>query len=130
MTGLPAILSGHELRLICELNLDDIEVIVRTGLCDRPTPANKLTYNTFRDGCVTDQQAQLRHNKVVESRKVVDKILAGKRKKMAQAGAAETEVMQLSVDQVLQDIYNECTFNEDNALLQVPTQHPFTAIGM
>lgn len=99
-------------------------------LCDRPTDANVLNYRAFRAGSVGDQQQQLRHNKVAESQKVVDKILAGKRKKLAKAGATEAELAALSADQVLQDIYNGCAvISEDNTLVQVPTQHPFCDIG-
>lgn len=129
---MPAILSDHELRFVCTelLHHNDIEVIERGAeLCDRPTDANVLNYRAFRAGSVGDQQQQLRHNKVAESRKVVDQILAGKRKKLTKAGATAAELAALSADQVLQDIYNGCAVvNEDNTLVQVPTQHPFNDI--
>lgn len=57
-----------------------------------------------------------------ESRKVLPRILEGKRKKLLRIGVPAEEI-HLDADQVLEEIRKSCVFNADNALVQIPTEH-------
>lgn len=102
---------------------DIIELINKTGLYITPTDEQVKQYQSFREQSVIDQEELQRQTKVEESRKVLDKILAGKRKKLLKSGIKEDDI-KLNPDAILQEIHDSCTFSEDNTLIQVPTEHP------
>lgn len=56
-----------------------------------------------------------------ESRKVLPRILEGKRKKLLRSGVPDGDI-HLDGEQVLAEIRESCVFNADNALVQVPTE--------
>lgn len=124
--GLPAVLSQYELQFLLEKGI--IELIEKTGLSIAPSDAHVEQYQAFREQCIADQKEHLRQTKVEESRKVIDKIIIGKRKKLLKSGVKEEDI-NLEPNTILQKIYESCTFEEDNALLQIPTQHPFNDVG-
>lgn len=117
---MPAILSAYELCLLHEKNI--VDVVKKIGLSAPPTESQTKEYLEFRERCVDDQKELLRENTVAESRKVIDKIIAGKLKKLAKSG--HQSVQSLEPEAVLQEIHDKYSFNMDNALLQIPTKHP------
>lgn len=66
----------------------------------------------------------LRANKVNESKKCIDEILLGKEKKLLKAGVKKEDI-HLKEEDILNEISNSFVYNKDNALIQVPTVHPF-----
>lgn len=78
-------------------------------------------YRSFCEQSLAEQRDQQRIGKVNESRSMIDRILAGKRQKMAAAGASPEECAALSAEQMLHDIGEQCVFNADNVMVQVPT---------
>lgn len=119
---MPAILSAYELCLLHEKNI--VDVVKKIGLSVPPTESQTKEYHEFRERCVNDQKELLRQNKVDESRKVVDKIIAGKLKKLAKSSNQTPSPDTFEPEAVLQEIYDSYSFSMDNALLQVPTKHP------
>lgn len=117
---MPAILSAYELCLLHEKNI--VNLIRKIGLSVPPTQSQTREYHEFRERCVDDQKELLRLNTVEESRKVIDKIISGKLRKLAKTG--NQSVQSLEPEAVLQEIHDKYAFSIDNALLQVPTKHP------
>lgn len=118
--GLPAVLSAFELRLLLDLQLVEV---CRTADASRPPDAAlTVRYAAFRQRSLVEQQEHQRTCKLNESRKVIDRILAGKRQKLRASGASEAECARLTAEQVLEDIgKGSAAFNAENALVQMPT---------
>lgn len=119
ITGLPAILSDCELRLLCAERLTDVRP--SADWTTSPTDAEHLAYVAFCDRSLDEQRAHQHAVKLSESRKQIERILEGKRQKMRATGASEEAVAALSADEVLAQIGEQSVFNADNALRQVPT---------
>lgn len=117
---MPAILSAYELCLMHEKCI--VDVVKKIGLSVPPTESQTKEYQDFREICVNDQQELLRQNTVEESRKVIDKIIAGKLKKLANSDKQPKQ--SLEPEAILKEIHDKYSFSMDNALLQVPTKHP------
>lgn len=122
LLGLPAILSHFELQLLLQKKV--ISLLSKTGLLSQPTEDQQLEYKEFQSSHLNGQHEFLRAHKVNESRKFIDDILRGKEKKLMKAGVKKEDI-HLNEEDILNDISNSYEFNDDNALIQVPTEHPF-----
>ncbi|KAJ6645435.1 tRNA-splicing endonuclease subunit Sen34, partial [Pseudolycoriella hygida] len=120
--GLPAMLSRLELQLLLEKNI--ISLVSKKGLLSHPTEAQQLQYELFKSNHLAGQHEFLRENKIAESRKFIGDILRGKEKKLLKSGVKKEDI-HLNEDEILNDIGNSCERNDDNALVQIPTAHPF-----
>lgn len=89
---------------------------------------HQTQYREFKKHNEQEQQNYLCAKKVADSRKQIDKIVAGKRKKLLQSGVNGDEIA-IDAEQVLKEIGDGCSFNTENTLIQVPTEHPYESLG-
>lgn len=87
-----------------------------------PSEQCKREYSATLEQHSADFSSHYEQKKIEESRKLIDKILAGKRKKIAKSGGNPDDVNE---ETVLDEIRKRCQFDSGNILVQVPTQEPF-----
>lgn len=119
--GLPVILSHFELQLLLEKNV--ISLLSKKGLFSQPNEEQQLQFKNFQSNHRTGQHGFLRANKVNQSRKVIGDIIRGKEKKLLKSGVKKEDI-HLKEEDILNDIGNSYDFNDDNVLIQIPTEHP------
>lgn len=120
--GLPAIYSPYQTQLLIDKG---IAKLIHRNLEIVPREQSKLEYNAIRERHLCDFSTHYGQKKVERSRKLIDKILDGKRKKFARNGGDPNEVTE---ETVIDEIRKGCQFDSGNILVQVPTQEPF-AVG-
>ncbi|XP_037032960.1 tRNA-splicing endonuclease subunit Sen34 [Bradysia coprophila] len=120
--GLPVLLSHLELQLLLEKNI--ISLLSKKGLSAQPTEEQQLQFKNFQSSHLAGQHEVLRDNKLNESRKYIGDIMRGKEKKLLKAGVKKEDI-HLNEEDVLKDIRDSYDFSDDNALIQIPTEHPF-----
>lgn len=120
--GLPVILSPYEVQLLLEKNV--ISLLSKKGLLSQPTEEQQLQFTNFQSSNLNGQHEFLRANKINESTKFIGEIMRGKEKKLLKSGVKKEDI-HLKKEDILNDIGNSYDYNDDNALIQVPTEHPF-----
>lgn len=120
--GLPAVYSPYQTKLLIDKG---IAKLIHRNLDIFPSTQSKQEYNAIRERHLCDFSTHYSQKKVEQSRKLIDKILDGKRKKVAKNGGDPNEVTE---DTVIDEIRKGCQFDSGNILVQVPTQEPF-AVG-
>lgn len=101
-----------------------ITLLSKKRLLSQPTEEQQLQFKTFRSSHLTGQHEFLRANKINESRKFIADIVRGKEKKLMKSGVPKEDI-HLNEEEILTEIGNSYEFNDDNALIQIPTEHPF-----
>lgn len=101
-----------------------MSLVNKSGLLKQPSEDEQQQFKSFQASSINGQHEFLRKNKVNESQKLIGKILLGKEKKLLKAGVKKEDI-QLREEDVLNEINNSYQFSDDNALIQIPTQHPF-----
>lgn len=120
--GLPAIFSPYQTQLLIDKG---IAVLLRRDLDSSPAAQSIQEYDAIREQHSRDFSSNYSEKKIADSRKLMDKILGGKRKKVAKNGGNPDEVTE---DTVIEEIKKRCQFDTFDILVQVPTQEPF-AVG-
>lgn len=90
----------------------------------QPTEEQQLQFKTFQSSHLAGQHEFLRANRINESKKVIGDIMRGKEKKLLKSGVKKEDI-HLKEEDILNDIANSYEANDDNALIQIPTEHPF-----
>lgn len=101
-----------------------ISLLSKKGLLSQPTEEQQLQFKNFQLNHLAGQHEFLRANKINESRKVIGDIIRGKERKLMKSGVRKEDI-HLNEEDILKDIGNSYEFNDDNALIQIPTEHPF-----
>ncbi|CAO1374579.1 unnamed protein product [Diamesa serratosioi] len=123
-SGLPAIFNDYEVKLLMEKKV--VLLLNKTGLKDAPTEENKQLYQKIRTTQLTEQQEPYIKKRLDIIKRNVNKIVAGKRKKLLKSGVPENEIT-ITEEDVLKE--EESRLREgitDNKFTQIPTQHPFS----
>lgn len=115
------ILSNFELQLLLEKNI--VSLLSKKGLLTQPNDEQQSQFRNFHTNHVAGQHEFLRANKINESKKFIADIIRGKERKLLKAGV-KPEDIHLREDDVLDEISRSYEGNDDNALVQIPTQHP------
>lgn len=119
--GLPAIFNPYEVRLLVTKGY---AILVRKDFSKPPSEAVQQQYKNLLE---TNQEFLIdfcRENKVGESKKIIQKIVEGKRKKCKAKGLNPDDITEESV---LNEIRENFQFNPQNNLIQIPTKEPFDA---
>lgn len=119
ISGLPAIYSPYETQLLLDKQI--IQLCKKT-FSDCP---NEIIENVYEERC--EEQIKAYHEiytekRIDEAKKLMDKILAGKRKKVAKSGGNPDEV---TVETILDEVRKRAIQDTTNMIIQVPTQEPF-----
>lgn len=101
-----------------------ISLLSKKGLLSHPTDEQQLQFKDFQSNHLSEQHEFLRANKINESRKFIGDIIRGKEKKLLKSGVKKEDI-QLKEEDILNEIGNSYECNDDNALIQIPTEHPF-----
>lgn len=118
-SGLPAIYSAYEAQLLIDKGI--AKVVKKQFHKSMPLDTVKM-YQDIRDYHLQELTQIYCEKKIAESQKIIDRILAGKRKKVQETGGDVNEVTEESV---IADIRKRYKFNEDNILVQIPTEEVF-----
>lgn len=118
-SGLPAIYSSCQTQLLIDKGI--IKLIQRK-FDTLPSEHLKHEYNVASEQHLCDFSSHYSEKKVEDSRKIIDRILDGKRKKAAKSGGNPNEITETIV---IDEIRRRCQFDSGNILVQVPTEEPF-----
>lgn len=120
--GLPAILSLYELRLLMEENV--IVLLDKTGLKKELNSLAKQNYEDQKSRQLEPQMHDYVEQRLEKSRKMIDKIIVGKRKKLLKSGIPESEI-KINPDEILEEEAKKIRETiSGNLLVQIPTEHP------
>ncbi|XP_030386376.1 tRNA-splicing endonuclease subunit Sen34 [Scaptodrosophila lebanonensis] len=124
--------SAHEATLPVELTKYETQLLIEKGialivcksqaLTTPPTPHQLEAYKAAFEARLTSQAETLKAEKLRETERHLDKIVAGKRNKLLKQGNAE-QAAALTPEQVLQEIADNFCFERQNALVEVPCAH-------
>lgn len=119
LLGLPAIYSPYETQLLIDKQIIQLR---KKTFSDVP---NETMEKLYEERC--EDQIKAYHEIYMEKRaddaiKLMDKILAGKRKKVAKSGGDPSTVTE---DTILEDVRKRAIQDVTNVFIQVPTQEPF-----
>lgn len=96
--------------------------LCRKDYSNTPTDHDKQQYANLLEEHAKTYNDFYCESKLNRSKQMIDKILDGKRKKVAKTGGNPDEVTE---EAVLDDIKKNCIANLDNIYVQIPTQDPF-----
>lgn len=119
VVGLPAIYSPYQTQLLIDKGIAEL---VQRALDTPPSEQSQQDYADIRAQHASVFNSHYSEKKVEESRKRMDQILAGKRKKVAKNGGDPDTVTE---EKVIEEIRARCQFDAGSILVQVPTQEPF-----
>jgi tRNA-splicing endonuclease subunit Sen34 len=121
--GLPAILSFYEVRLL----LEEENVIVLLDKSGLKKELNSQAKQNYEEQKTRQQEPQIEdyvEQRLEKSRKYIDKIIAGKRKKLLKSGVPEEDI-RLDPNEVLEEEAQKIRETiSGNLLVQIPTEHP------
>lgn len=119
LSGLPALYSPYELRLLVDKGY---AVLVEKNFSQPPSEEIKQQYKNILAVNSVAIVEYARQNRMEESMKVIDKIIAGKRKKCTAKGLNPDEI---TVDSVIAEMRDNFKFNPDQMTIEVPMAEPF-----
>lgn len=119
--GLPAIYSPYETQLLINKG---IVQLCKKDLHGPPSDQIKQQYSDFLKGQAETFNDIYREKRVEETKKIMPKILEGKRKKVLQTGGNPDDVKE---EDILNDVRKRCKFDEKTMFVQLPMQEPFPA---
>lgn len=119
--GLPAVYSPHQTQLLIDKGIAEL---VQKRLDDAPDEHVQREYNSIRAQHLSEFSSHYRQKRITESAKMIDKILAGKRKKVALNGGDPNDVTE---DTVMAELSSRFEIDPDNILIQIPTREPIDA---
>lgn len=117
--GLPAIYSPNETQLLID---NGVIQLCRKKFSDVPDEAIDEQYEERLQEQIHVYQEVYQEKRIEDAMKIMDKILAGKRKKVAKSGGNPDEVTE---EAILEDVRNRAIHDVTNVYIQVPTQEPF-----
>ncbi|XP_065361271.1 tRNA-splicing endonuclease subunit Sen34 [Calliphora vicina] len=124
---MPVELTPLETRLLLQQNIA-VLVSKKQELLREFTDVELALYKEKFDLKVNEQAENLKDEKLKESERNIEKIMAGKRKKLLKQGIQEKD-LQLNPSEILQEIRNSLKFDTKNALLDIPCAHAETHTG-
>ncbi|XP_061398332.1 tRNA-splicing endonuclease subunit Sen34-like [Musca vetustissima] len=119
---MPVELTPWETRLLVEENLA-ILVSKKTSLLKEETEEERQKYQEELEQRLSQQEEALKDEKLKQSQGNIDKIMAGKRKKLLKQGVPEKDI-NLDPQEILKEIRQGLKFERKNALLDIPCAHP------
>lgn len=118
---MPAIFSPYETQLLIGKGIAQLH---RKNLSAVSSETNKQQYETIRNERFQAFNDFYCDKKIDDAKRLMDKILSGKRKKLLRTGGNPDDVTE---DSVLDEVRQRYKFDKDNILVQIPTQEPFDA---
>ncbi|XP_031636414.1 tRNA-splicing endonuclease subunit Sen34 [Contarinia nasturtii] len=119
LSGLPAIYSPYETQLLIDKGV--IQLCKKT-FSDVPNEENEAQYVESCEGHLNAYKESYMEKRIGDAKKCMDKILAGKRKKVAKLGGDPNEITE---EAILEDVRNRAINDVPKAFVQIPTQEPF-----
>ncbi|XP_075164455.1 tRNA splicing endonuclease subunit 34 isoform X2 [Haematobia irritans] len=119
---MPVELTTWETRLLLERNLA-ILVSKKSTLLKKENEDEIKHYNGWLEKRLSEQEEALKDEKLKESERNIDKIIAGKRKKLLKQGVKDCDI-KLDPQEILTEIRQNLKFERKNALLDIACAHP------
>ncbi|XP_005178952.1 tRNA-splicing endonuclease subunit Sen34 [Musca domestica] len=119
---MPVELTPWETRLLVEQGLA-VLVSKKTSLLREENELERKQYQEQLEQRISQQEEALKEEKLKQSEGNIEKILAGKRKKLMKQGIAEKDI-KLDPQEILNEIRQSIKFERKNALLDIPCAHP------
>ncbi|XP_073838712.1 tRNA-splicing endonuclease subunit Sen34-like [Musca autumnalis] len=120
--AMPVELTSWETRLLVEKGLA-VLVSKRSSLLRTETEEERKQCQEELEKRLSQQEEALKDEKLKQSEGNIDKIIAGKRKKLLKQGVAEEDI-KLDPQEILAEIRQGLKFERKNALLDIPCSHP------
>ncbi|ALC44610.1 CG33260 [Drosophila busckii] len=126
-TAMPVALTKWETQLLID---EGICVLLSKAkdLTKEPTPESLETYKKAAAARIHAQGNALRAEKLRETERHLDKIVQGKRNKLLKQNKTQ-EAASLTAKDVLEEIDRSFVFDTQNALVELPCEHPTKHIG-
>uniref|UniRef100_A0A1I8P9W0 tRNA-splicing endonuclease subunit Sen34 n=2 Tax=Stomoxys calcitrans TaxID=35570 RepID=A0A1I8P9W0_STOCA len=121
-SAMPVELTIWETRLLLEKNLA-ILVSKKDNLLGEENEQELMKRQERFEQRINNQEESLKDEKLKESERNIDKIVAGKRKKLLKQGVKEEDIT-LDPKEILGEIRKSLKFDRKNALLDIPCAHP------
>ncbi|XP_023300532.2 tRNA-splicing endonuclease subunit Sen34 [Lucilia cuprina] len=118
---MPVELSPLETRLLLEQGIAEL-VSKKESLLRQLSNEELLEHAKEFDLRINQQKDTLNEEKLKESERNMEKIMAGKRKKLLKQGVQEKDI-HLNPSEILQEIRAGLKFDSKNALLDIPCAH-------
>lgn len=119
---MPAIYSSYETQLLIDKGIIQL---CRKNVDAEIDESIRIEYKNLLDENLKSFQDNYCDKKVEEVKKILPKIIAGKRKKCEKSGENPDDITEESV---LNEIRKNCIVDSENIFTQIPTQEPF-AVG-
>ncbi|XP_058986354.1 tRNA-splicing endonuclease subunit Sen34-like [Musca domestica] len=119
---MPVELTPWETCLLVEQGLA-VLVSKKTSLLREENEQERKHYQEQLEQRISQQEEALKDEKLKQSEGNIEKILAGKRKKLLKQGVPEKDI-KLDPQEILNEIRQSIKFERKNALLDIPCAHP------
>uniref|UniRef100_A0A182Q2X7 tRNA-splicing endonuclease subunit Sen34 n=1 Tax=Anopheles farauti TaxID=69004 RepID=A0A182Q2X7_9DIPT len=120
--GLPAVLSGYELKLL--LQREVVQLVDRQkSLLTEPSEVNVQLYRTMVERQKQELQMPAIEKRLEAFRKHLPRIVEGKRRKLLKSGFKEEDI-NISGEQLLEEERKRISQEKFDAMVQIPLKHP------